>query len=63
MPMVVAILLFIFYYVISVIGEKAALEGTISSFWGVWLAPFIFLPFGLFLTLQATVDADFLFDR
>ncbi|MDR0618920.1 MAG: LptF/LptG family permease [Bacteroidales bacterium] len=63
MPMVVAILLFIFYYVISVIGEKSALEGTVSSFWGVWIAPFIFLPFGLFLTLQATVDADFLFDK
>ncbi|MDR1973792.1 MAG: LptF/LptG family permease [Bacteroidales bacterium] len=60
MPMVVAILLFIFYYIISVIGEKSALEGSISSFWGVWISPIIFLPFGVFLTLQATVDADFL---
>lgn len=58
MPLVVSVLLFIIYYTLSVIGEKAAIEGSMSCTLGSWLATLIFLPFGLFLTVQATVDSS-----
>ena len=60
MPVVVSVLLFVLYHVISVIGEKSAIEGVMSCFWGMWMAPLIYLPFGIILTIQATVDASFL---
>ena len=60
MPVVVSVLLFVIYHVLTVIGEKAAIEGVMSCFWGMWLAPLIYLPFGILLTLQATVDSSFL---
>lgn len=60
MPVVVSVLLFVIYHVLTVIGEKSAIEGVMSCFWGMWLAPLIYLPFGILLTLQATVDASFL---
>ncbi|MCM1531033.1 MAG: LptF/LptG family permease [Bacteroides sp.] len=60
MPVVVSVLMFIIYYMISVIGEKAAIEGSLTCTLGSWLATIIYLPFGLFLTLQATVDSSLL---
>lgn len=60
MPVVVSVLLFVSYYVLSVIGEKAAIEGSLTCTLGAWLATFVFLPFGLLLTLQVTVDSSFL---
>lgn len=60
MPVVVSVLLFVIYHVLTVIGEKSAIEGVMSCFWGMWLAPLIYLPFGILLTVQATVDSSFL---
>lgn len=60
MPVVVSILLFIVYHVLTVIGEKSAIEGVMSCFWGMWLAPMVFLPFGILLTVQATIDSSLL---
>lgn len=58
MPLVVSVLLFIIYYTLSVIGEKAAIEGSLTCTFGSWLATIIFFPFGLFLTIQATIDSS-----
>ena len=58
MPLVVSVLLFIIYYTLSVIGEKAAIEGSLTCTLGSWLATVIFFPFGLFLTIQATIDSS-----
>lgn len=60
MPAVAAVILFVFYYVLTVVGEKSAIEGAVSSAQGTWLAVLVFLPLGIFLTLQASVDASFL---
>ena len=56
-PLVVSILIFLFYYVISITGEKMARDGSLSPFIGVWFSTFIILPFGLFLTWQATNES------
>lgn len=59
-PVVVSVLMFIVYYMISVIGEKAAIEGSISCTLGAWIATFLYLPLGLFLALQVTLDSSLL---
>lgn len=60
MPIVISILFFIFYYIISLFGEKMAKELTISAFWGMWYPSFILLPMGIWLTYKATTDAPVL---
>jgi lipopolysaccharide export system permease protein len=57
MPVVVSILLFIAYYIISMTGEKSAREDVWSMFPGMWFSTFIFLPIGLWLAYKATTDA------
>ncbi len=61
MPMVVSVMFFVVFHVLSVVGEKTAKEGGMTVFMGMWLATFILLPIGAFLTYKATVDST-LFD-
>ncbi len=58
LPVVIAVVLFVILYVISLIGEKLAKDGTVSPFFGMWLANFILLPFGFFLVYKATHDSQ-----
>lgn len=57
-PIIIAVLFFVVYYVISMIGEKSAREGAMTPFEGMWMATFIVLPIGIFLTYQATRDSS-----
>lgn len=57
-PVLIAIVFFVLYYVISMIGEKAARSGSMTSFEGMWMPIFIVLPIGIFLTYQATRDSS-----
>ncbi len=61
MPIVVSIIFFVIYHVISISGEKFAREGVIPPWKGMWLSSFILLPIGIFLTYKATTDSA-LFD-
>jgi len=56
-PIVIAIIFYVFYYVIDMIGQKAARTGTLTPFEGVWMAAFIILAIGAFLTWMATRDS------
>jgi len=49
LPLVVAILIFIFYYMLSIIFEKFVREMTIGPFIGMWASTFITLPIGIWL--------------
>ncbi len=60
LPVVVSVLFFVVYHVISVTGEKAARTGEMSVVAGVWLSALVILPIGLFLTYKATTDAPLL---
>lgn len=62
LPLVVSILIFISYYVISTIGEKAVKQLTLTPFFGMWISSLILLPIGIFLTIKAANDSK-LFDR
>jgi len=48
-PLLVSILLFVVYYVISITGEKTAKDLSASPFEGMWISNFIFIPISLIL--------------
>jgi lipopolysaccharide export system permease protein len=56
LPMVLAIVIFVIYFFISSFGRNLAEESAISAWLGGWLATFILLPFGIFLTRRAAKD-------
>lgn len=58
MPIVVSVLFFVVYYIVSITGEKLAKEGSWSSFAGMWLSTFILAPLSVFLTYKATNDSN-----
>lgn len=57
LPLVISVVFFVIYHVISVTGEKAAKTGEMSMIFGMWLSTFVILPLGLFLTYKATSDS------
>jgi len=56
-PTVVAIFMFLIYYVISIIGERSAREDAIGIFTGMWISTLILFPVGLYLTYRANRDS------
>jgi lipopolysaccharide export system permease protein len=58
MPMVVSVLFFLIFHVISIVGEKSSKEGVLEPWLGAWLATLILLPVGVFLTYKATRDSN-----
>lgn len=57
LPFLVSIVLFMFYYVLYVMGEKSATEGALPVFVGAWLSSGILFPLGVFITYKATKDS------
>lgn len=58
MPVVVSILLFISYYIISMTGEKSAREDVWEMMAGMWFSSYLFLPIGIWLTYKAVTDSS-----
>jgi lipopolysaccharide export system permease protein len=57
-PLIFAILFFMLFYFSSTMGEKFAKENTLTPFTGMWLATFILIPMGVFLTWKAMRDSQ-----
>ena len=57
MPVVISVILFIFYYIIDSIGFKMAREGVWEAWQGMWLSSAILAPLGIFLTYKAVNDS------
>lgn len=57
-PLIAAIIFFMVFYFATGTGEKMAKEGTVTPFFGMWLAVFVLLPIGLFLTYKAMRDSQ-----
>jgi lipopolysaccharide export system permease protein len=57
-PLIFAIIFFMLFYFSSTTGEKAAREGSMSPFAGMWLSSFVLLPIGFFLTYNAMRDSQ-----
>jgi len=61
LPVVVAIIFFLIYHIISTVSEKSAKEGNLDTFWGMWMAIFVLSPLAIFLAYKAATDSA-LFD-
>lgn len=57
MPLVISVVLFIFYWIITTTGEKFSRESVAELWWGVWFSTFVFLPAGILLTYKAANDS------
>ena len=56
MPLVISVLLFVAYHVISFIGEKSVRSAVTDPWKGMWMSTMIFLPIGIFLAYKAAND-------
>jgi lipopolysaccharide export system permease protein len=61
LPVVVAVLFFLLYYVVTIIFEDLVIEGLYNIAFGSWFPLMFFLPIGIFLTYKAAKDSA-LFD-
>ena len=60
MPVVISVLFFVMWYIISLSGEKLVREGMMPAFYGMWISTIILLPTGIFLTRKAALDSTML---
>lgn len=60
LPAVISTIFFILFWILSITGEKYAIEGVLTAYQGMWIAPMVLLPIGIFLTYKATIDASLL---
>jgi lipopolysaccharide export system permease protein len=57
LPVVVSVVFFLIYHIISTIGEKSAKDGHVPPVVGMWIAIVVLTPLGLFLTYKAATDS------
>lgn len=57
-PLIAAISFFMIFYFTTTLGEKFAKQDKLTPFAGMWLAAFILLPIGFFLTYKAMRDSQ-----
>ena len=57
LPMVMSVLFFLLFHVLTITGEKFAREGVLTPVYGSWMASAILLPLGFFLSYKATRES------
>jgi len=57
MPVVIAVLIFIIYYIINTGGMRAGREGSIPVWFGMWLSSLVLSPVAAFLTVKSNNDS------
>jgi lipopolysaccharide export system permease protein len=57
LPVVVSVLFFVLFHVISITGEKFVREGVLEAWQGMWMASAFLLPIAVMLTIQASTDS------
>jgi len=60
LPVVVSVLFFVVFHVVSITGEKFVREGVLEAHQGMWIASAILLPVGILLIIKATTDSSLL---
>ena len=56
-PVVVSVIIFIFYYMVNVSGEKLSKSGEWDVTFGSWLSTMVLTPIGVWLTYKANQDS------
>ena len=57
MPVIISVLFFLVFHVLSITGEKLVKESGINPASGMWMATVILIPIGAFLTYKSTTDS------
>ncbi|MBR1466362.1 MAG: LptF/LptG family permease [Bacteroidaceae bacterium] len=57
MPVVVAVIIFIFYYIINSFGSNLAHAGTIPVWLGMWFSTLVLAPIAYYLTIKSNNDS------
>lgn len=57
LPVVVSVLFFVLFHVISITGEKFVREGVLDAWQGMWMANAFLLPIAVLLTIKASTDS------
>lgn len=57
MPVVISVVFFLLFWILSMMGEKSAKEMVIEPYQGMWLATAVLFPLGIFFTYKATTDS------
>lgn len=57
-PLVISVLLFLLYHILTMIGEKMAKSGSVDPFVGMWFSAFILTPLSLYLTRLAAKESS-----
>jgi lipopolysaccharide export system permease protein len=62
LPLVFAVVFFVIFYLLNNYGTKFVKENVLTPFAGMWMATYVLLPIGIFLTYKALHDSQ-LFNR
>lgn len=62
LPIVISVIFFLIYYMLSVYGEKSVLKNQVNQYFGMWLTNAVFTPFGILFMYQSATDSP-IFDR
>ena len=57
MPVVISVIFFLVFWVLSIVGEDICKELVLPPHIGMWIATTVLLPLGLFFTYKATTDS------
>ena len=57
MPVVISVIFFLLFWILSIMGEKMAKEEVIEVYKGMWVSTFVLFPLGFFFTYKATTDS------
>ena len=57
LPVVVSVVIFIFYYMVNISGEKMCKSGTWAVPFGAWLSTMVLAPISMWLTYKANQDS------
>ncbi len=58
MPLVVALIFFMIFYLLNIFGEKFTKDNTLDPVTGMWLPVIVLTPVGIFLTYKAMHDSQ-----
>ncbi len=58
LPTLVAIMLFLLYYIVTIVGERMIKGGNLTPFQGMWVSTLVLLPMAGFLTYKAATDSS-----
>ena len=58
MPVVISVIFFLFFWVLSIVGEDITKELVLPPYLGMWIASAVLIPLGFFFTYKATTDSE-----